>query len=391
MPTESLATAAREVEALQESFAAADTSGRQDLLAPIHDPGRLDDFREGDTRLTLPDARLIVANRNGYALWRKYELYLSLDSRVRDLIAAVRVGDIETARDILAAAPQVANPVIEPGLGCNLRTEAGHIANDSIPLFCLSEGVFNDTNQRGNEGEIAELLLSNGADPDLAWQPMEGAVSFNCPSIAAALIRHGANVEGPSPGVLLAYPMLFGYTTICEQLAAAGARLDLRFAAGLGHLAAMEACLNDDDSLKEDPGLADPYANQSPSPIRVPRSDAVVLGQALLYACLHGRLGAAKWLIEHNANPSALVLGTDHDCTILQRMTCHFGGSEAKIKALETSRMPMVRWLLDRGADPAIQDAEIPADALGWARHHGMHGMAKLFEHAGEDKLNPGA
>lgn len=391
MPTESLASVAREVEALRESFAATDAAGRQELLAPIHDPGRLTSFREGDTRLTLPDAQLIVANRNGYALWSKYEVYLSLDSRVRDLIAAVRVGDIETARDILAAEPKVANPIFEPGRERDLRTDVGYIANDSIPLFCLPEGVHNNTNQRGNEGEIAELLLSNGADPDLAWQPMEGAVSFNCPSIVEALINHGANVEGPSPGVLLAYPMLFGYSTICEQLAAAGARLDLRFAAGLGRLSAMRACLNEDGSLKPDPGLADPYANQAPSPIRAPRTDAVVLGQALLYACLHGRLEAAKWLIEHNADSSALVLGTDHDCTILQRMTCHFGGSEAQIKALEAARLPMVRWLLDRGADPAIQDAEVPADALGWARHNGMDEMAKLFEHASEDKSDPGA
>ena len=117
----------------------------------------------------------------------------------------------------------------------------------------------------------------------------------------------------------------------------------------------------------------------------------MVLGQALLYACLHGRLEAATWLIEHNADSSALVLGTDHDCTILQRMTCHFGGSKAQIKALEAARLPMVRWLLDRGADPAIQDAEVPADALGWARHHGMDEMAKLFEHASEDKPDPGA
>ena len=129
MPTESLASVAREVEALRESFAATDAAGRQELLAPIHDPGRLTSFREGDTRLTLPDAQLIVANRNGYALWSKYEAYLSLDSRVRDLIAAVRVGDIEPARDILAAEPKVASPIFEPGRARTWK--------DRHRVFCL--------------------------------------------------------------------------------------------------------------------------------------------------------------------------------------------------------------------------------------------------------------
>ncbi|MBI91957.1 MAG: hypothetical protein CME05_01935 [Gemmatimonadaceae bacterium] len=72
---------------------------------------------------------------------------------------------------------------------------------------------------------------------------------------------------------MLAYPMLFGFTVCCEVL--------------------------------PDQGLADPYTRSvvvrgEPS-VRAERTDDVVLGQALLYACLHGRLEAAEWLLAHES------------------------------------------------------------------------------------------
>ena len=39
----------------------------------------------------------------------------------------------------------------------------------------------------------------------------------------------------------------------------------------------------------------------------------------------------------------------------------------------------MVEWLLDRGADPAVRDDHVDADAAGWAKHHGRHAVVALL------------
>ena len=63
-------------------------------------------------RLSLSDAdaRLLIANQEGYAYWGKYESYLYLDPAVQRVIVAVRGGDIGTLRDTLRADPAAANP-----------------------------------------------------------------------------------------------------------------------------------------------------------------------------------------------------------------------------------------------------------------------------------------
>ncbi|MEE3337520.1 MAG: hypothetical protein VX255_14130, partial [Candidatus Latescibacterota bacterium] len=159
-------------------------------------------------------------------------------------------------------------------------------------MFDVSEAIFNGSNRKGNEGEIAADLLAAGADPNLDGQPLEGAVSFNCPRVVESLIAGRVDSEAPAPGVMLAYPMLFGFTECCEVLANAGARL--------GRIDVMETFVGP-AGLLPDQGLADPYtrsvvARGEPS-VRAERTDDVVLGQALLYACLHGRLEAAEWLL----------------------------------------------------------------------------------------------
>ena len=160
--------------------------------------------------------------------------------------------------------------------------------------------------------------------------------------------------------------------------------MDLRFAAGLGRLKEMKACVTRDGTLKPDPGLADPFAvelvRETGDAIRVKRSDEVVLGQALLYACKHGRLEAAKWLVEFGAGVNAVVRGTGLDSTILHKMASYAGGARDDQKLEEQRRMPMVEWLLSQGADPTISDDSHNAPPSGWARHAGFEMMAELLE-----------
>ena len=379
---EDLEAVNREVAQLRADFSGADGAGRRALLAAVHDRRRFVDYADGDSELSEADARLVVANRQDYALWSKYDSYIHLDPAVRDAIAAVRTGDLDALSRLLAEAPEAANPRWVAGYQAYESDGQPRIPNDSIPLFCVSEGVFRGTNKKGNEGELARALLQAGADPDLCWQPMEGAVSFNCPRVVEALVHHGANVEGPAPGVFMAYPMLFGFTEVCEVLGRAGARLDLRFAAGLGHIDEMERWLDGTRGLRPDPGLADPYmrtsADAGESAVRAERTDSTVLSQALLYACLHGRREAALWLLNRGADVNATVCGTDCDTKVLHRMASYAHGETADKEEVVRSRMPMVEWLLQQGADPALPDSVHGGGAVHWAVHSGMiHTMAR--------------
>jgi hypothetical protein len=396
-----IAAVEAEITQLCTDFANTDEAGRQKLLEAVPDRRRFVTYKDGDTRLADTDARLMVANRRNYALWSKFDSYVYLDPAVKDVITAVRQGDLDGLRKILAEAPEAASPRWVAGYQARESDLHPDIPNDSIPLFCVSEAIFCGTNKKGNEGELARILLQAGADPDLCWKPMEGAVSFNCPRVLEALIEYKANIEGPAFGVFMAYPMLFGFTEICQILAQAGAQLDLRFAAGLGQLDTMESWIDEQGKLLPDPGLADPYmqsqATLGQSAVRVQRDDSVVLGQALLYACLHNHRQAAAWLLEHGAQVNALVRGTDCDTTTLHRLVSYCHGETSTPSQVGRDRLPMLEWLLAQGADPTLPDASHGGGAMHWAVHANMiHDMARRMvatlphEHFADDGKDEG-
>jgi uncharacterized protein len=150
---------------------------------------------------------------------------------VQRVIVAVRSGDIETLRDTLRADPAAANPRWVAGF--NRPTP---IPNDSIPLFCISEGVFRGTNTRHNAYDMTRMLVAAGADIHIEDDiVLESAVSFDVIDAVAALLDSGAAVDGvDGDGVPMAYAMHFGFVEVAELLGRRGAKRDLRFAAGLG-------------------------------------------------------------------------------------------------------------------------------------------------------------
>ena len=160
---------------LRSAFASGDDAAREDLLKPLQTRTRLKHYQPGDATLSEQDARLIVANAGGYAFWSKFESYLNLDSDVQRVIQAAKTGRLDELRTLLAANPACANPQWASPDKC-----VEPVPNDSIPLFCVSEGVFNATNQSGNEYEIARELIAAGADVDIEdGIPMTAAASFN--------------------------------------------------------------------------------------------------------------------------------------------------------------------------------------------------------------------
>ncbi|MBV8847221.1 MAG: hypothetical protein JO307_30800 [Bryobacterales bacterium] len=362
------------IQKLRAEFAAGDRDARLRLLRPAHSKIRFANYDPEAPSLSEADARLLVANEEGYAYWSKYDSFLHLDPAVQAAIAAVRTGDLAKLREILRSDASAADPKWVPGY----TPTKDPVPNDSIPLFCISEAVWRRTNRAGNDYELARELIAAGADVDAeGGLPLVGAVSFNAAGAVQALLDGGAAVNGvDDDGVPMAYPIHFGFGAIAELLAARGAQIDLRFAAGLGRLDAVKNWFNPDGSLKPGAGaLADPYGFESKlrgqSPLRCERTRPNTLSQAFYFACVNGKLDVADFLLSQGAEINAIVPGLDTKVTVLHR-----------IATMDTAAERVIRFLLARGADPSVRDRQHQATPAEWARYHNRDANANLLESA---------
>jgi hypothetical protein len=94
------------VEKLRTAFAAGDRETRLRLLSPAHTKVRFENYDPDAAEISEADARLLVANEEGYAYWSKYESFLHLDPVVQAVIGAVRTGDLVKLREILRSDPR---------------------------------------------------------------------------------------------------------------------------------------------------------------------------------------------------------------------------------------------------------------------------------------------
>jgi ankyrin repeat protein len=357
---EDLETLETRVARLRSEFASGDSETKLRLLKPAHNIGRFGNYDPKATSISDSDARLLIANEEGYAFWSKYESYLHLDPAVKDVIQAVRRGDLAGLRAILRVDSAAANPHWTPEF-----PRPTEIPNDSVPLFCVSEAAWRGTNKQGNEYELTRALLDAGAEVEIQGDLVfTGAASFNAIGVARALLDSGAGVDGvDGDGVPMAYAMHFGFTAMAELMAERGAKLDMRFAAGLGQLDLVKSWFAADGSVKEGAGaLSDPYGYENKlrghSPFRCERNNSNILSQALCWACIHHRLDVADFLLARGAKINALVPGLDSGATIMHQIVIQGGRGLATL-----------RFLLDRGADPAIRDLHHHATPLEWARY----------------------
>jgi hypothetical protein len=360
------------VQKLRAEFAAGDRETKLRLLRPAHSTLRFENYDPDAASISEADARLLIANEEGYAFWSKYDSFLHLDPAVQAVIAAVRVGDLAKLREILRSDPSAANPKWVPGY----TPAKDPIPNDSIPLFCVSEAVFRKTNREGNDYELTRELIGAGGEVDAeGGLPLEGAVSFNAIGATEALLDGGAAVDGvDDDGVPMAYPIHFAYGAVAELLAARGARIDLRFTAGLGRLDAVKNWFNPDGSLKPGAGaLADSYGFELKfrgyPPFRCDRTRQNIISQAFYFACVNGKLEVADFLLSQGAEINLIVPGLDVKATVLHRIAIMNAGAER-----------VIRFLLARGADPSIRDLQYQATPAGWARHNKRDAMADLLE-----------
>ncbi len=120
----------------------------------------------------------------------------------------------------------------------------------------------------------------------------------------------------------MAFALHIGYPDVIQLLVERGARLDLRFAAGVGDLDRVKSFINDAGSLKPDAGIqADPYTRSAspddPGRYQMERTRENILHQAFYFACRSNNLDVADYLFSSDIDINAWVPGLDQAAPIL--------------------------------------------------------------------------
>lgn len=135
-----------------------------------------------------------------------------------DVNTAIRQGDADGLRRLLAADPARANALIAWGGKSCLRTH---------PLHYVSDMLFEGTLQKGKELPLVEALLGAGSDVDFRIDdkrdtPLIGAVSLGAEEVGIRLLDAGAqpNLTGIFGETALHWAALLGEDRLAERLIA---------------------------------------------------------------------------------------------------------------------------------------------------------------------------
>jgi len=237
------------------------------------------------------------------------------DQTAVDTCVAIRFGDVDLLRRLLAGTAGLANARLRAADGGS-RTPL-HLVTDWPGYFphgplsarlLLDAGADVDARTTGKGG-----LVGPGAETPLHW-----AASNDDSDVAAVLIAAGADLEAPdgSIGTPLDNAIGYGCDAVAALLVASGARVDkLWHAAALGMLGRLEELLA---------GPAEPD----------------LISQAFWHACGAGRRRAAELLLERGAD-------------------LHWSPEYAHGTALDAARGPgtqrqnVISWLEDKGLGTA--------------------------------------
>jgi ankyrin repeat protein len=225
--------------------------------------------------------------------------------------------------------------VLDRGAEVDAVTLQGPTQPDDIGWTALGLAATSGmAREAGHQADLMELLLDRGADPDA---------------------RNGGCLMGA---------LYYGESHAAELLVRRGARVDLVAAAGIGDVATVRerlAALQEVSDGGPD-AEADRLAHYSLVSWPDDADAADLLGLALTYAALHGRVEAMRVLLEGGADPNHRP-PFDHGATPL-----HW--------AVMGDRAESVTVLLDAGADPDARDRSFRSTPAGWADHLGRRKAA---------------
>ncbi|MGB0715322.1 MAG: ankyrin repeat domain-containing protein [Phycisphaerae bacterium] len=240
-----------------------------------------------------------------------------------NLKRAIEEGNVEAAKRLLDEDPSLAARPIPCGPLDQSQAE---------PLHYISDRAFEGKIKHQRQAELAVLLLEAGAPVEGTGENetlLHGAVSLGQDAVAMVLLDYGADIEaiGRYPGIPdgtpLDFAVHFGMTDCVDMLVQRGAKIKTpRMAAGAGRL----------DLLKQ---------MEVTSPTDILRTAAVC-----------DQTHVVDWLLQSQLEPNANINGAT---------ALHWAAWEGKSR--------MVKFLLERGADPSRRDDDHNLTALGWAKY----------------------
>ncbi len=268
------------------------------------------------------------------------------DEHFAQAVAMIDAGDVEGLRRLLAAHPHVVTMRVT---GDSAITR-GYFTQPTLLHF-----VANNPNRPAPMSprilEITQAILDAGAEVDAATPNEMGGttlalVASSEPAKQAnmqvplieLLVRNGAK---PDHGLLAA--IVHRYTDAVEAMLRLGARHTLASAAGMG----------DSDAVRQ-------FLKDKPS-------DADKL-RAMHVAAVNGKVGPVDTLLDAGVDINARLL-RPFEPTALHEAAWH-------------NHRRLVDRLLQRGADPTIQDTQYNGTPAGWAHHAGHTELAQHLQEA---------
>jgi ankyrin repeat protein len=325
----------------------------------------------------------------------------TMEALERAALAAVD-GDVAALERILREAPEVLQARDAEGhtlLGLACKAATGNVALPPVPGTAQQHAA-------------VDCLLAAGADPSAAshdgWAPLHTAAMSGHVDLARRLLAAGARRDGSLLGArggsALSLALFYAQAKLAEVLADPPVPDNLRGAAALGRpigrfvegqgLAAQASEGTDFyrpsrlfpewERTNDRQELLDEALSWAARNDRCEAMAELVAlgarvnanpyrGTPLLWAVYSDRVAAATWLLDHGADPDLR-----HDFG----GAAHGKGAVAMHLAAQYESLQCLRLLLQRGADPTIQDAAFKATPLGWAEHTGAERAAAMLRSA---------
>jgi ankyrin repeat protein len=285
---------------------------------------------------------------------------------------ALQSGNVAGFEALLRANPRLVN---ERG------TNGNSLLNLAVSFACKPDW-------KGGASAV-EALLAAGTDVndanDRGWTPLHAAAYGNQPEIAGMLVANGAAPDAEAygaGGTPLIAALFWGHYEVADLLGRhAVVPSNLRAAAGLGVPELVEAYFSGERTLTPEAGAARGfYRPHSGFPDWQPSTDPQeVLDEAVVWACKSNRINVLERLVRAGARLDAdpyrgtpLIWAAacnrteaaawllDYGANVNQKGTfgglTHGQGISALHIAAQCGHMPMVKLLIERGADRALKD-----------------------------------
>jgi ankyrin repeat protein len=320
--------------------------------AGTNDRNAVTDSEIRRAKVSVADARSVVAGWDGFDSWPKLAEYVAAVARDDSLVGpfeaaveAIITGDVATLKRLLRDLPDL------------IRARSTRAHQATLLHYVAANGVEGHRQKTPkNAAQVAAILLKAGADVDAdldygAWRrryperigstTLGLAATSVHPALAGVqipllriLLRYGASVDGlPGGWNPLVAALHNGRGDAALFLSKRGARMDLEGAAGVGRLDLVKGFFKTDGSLKTSATKAQ-------------------MESGFMWACEYGRARVVAFLLEKGMRIDA----RPHGETGLHQAA--YGGHAA-----------VVRLLLKRQAPLHIKDERFDGTPLSWALH----------------------